>query len=84
MHCMLAVICISRPGMGRDIAMGSYIRVSICMYVNAITQKKLGDHLQVIVGTLGQHEFAFGFCGKHLEVLWRDPCSSYTLVLLSR
>jgi len=53
--------------------------------VYTITQKILEQSAPIFVGTLGtlgQHEFAFGFCGCIRSLAVGNPCYSSTLVML--
>jgi len=62
--------------------------VCVCVYVTAspftlLLGKYWSDQLQFFVGalgTLGQHEFAFGFRSSIRSFAVGDPCSSSTFV----
>jgi len=64
--------------------------VHTCVYITTyrlqfymVTRKILEWSALIFVGTLrtlGQHEFAFGFCGSIRSLVAGDPCSLSTLV----
>jgi len=65
-------------------------RISVCIYVTTLQSYCLHDNSKNtgaissiyvgILGTHGQHEFAFGFSGCTRSHAARDPCSSSALV----